>query len=332
MCPESDRNLGLFDDLCGLPGVSVKYVTLRRGWYKWIRKAVYRFRYLTGLDIPMPSFLFDYRIDKLIVDPETVSLTVRSNVLEYVPMSYFEELRSRGIKCGLLLLDSMDAGSYTVSVTRKYIDPGLWDGIRTFDPVDAARYGFTFSGFHYYSKRDVKQSGSRDSDLYFVGSFKGERYRDIVSAFNVLTAKGVRCRFDILISKVSESGNTDQGLNTFTKSMPYGSVLDCVSSSGCILEILQKDQHGPSLRYFEAVVYNKKLVTNNHRITDYPYYDPEFMRIFDDVGDIDVEWIKSDITVEYHYKGDFSPVNMFLLKPTSIVSVHDSAPAGCQCA
>ena len=66
-------------------------------------------------------------------------------------------------------------------------------------------------------------------------------------------------------------------------------------------------QYGPSLRYFEAVCYNKKLLTNNPCVVDLPYYDPRYIQVFNNPSDIDIDWLREDCTVDYGYKGDFSP-------------------------
>ena len=90
----------------------------------------------------------------------------------------------------------------------------------------------------------------------------------------------------------------------------YEEVLGGVLRSKVILEILQEGQSGPSLRYYEAVCYNKKLLSNNPNIVHFPYYDSRYMRYFSSPEDIDIAWITEDCDVDYHYKGDFSPVNM----------------------
>ena len=103
-----------------------------------------------------------------------------------------------------------------------------------------------------------------------------------------------------------------EGINYILNGViPYKTVLNNLQNSKCILEILRDKQRGPSLRYFEAVCYNKKLLTNNPAIIDFPYYDERYMRVFSKPEDIDINWIKEDISnVDYHYKGDFSPTKL----------------------
>ena len=41
-----------------------------------------------------------------------------------------------------------------------------------------------------------------------------------------------------------------------------------------------------------------------------PYYNPETMRYFESMDDIDVQWIKEKRPIDYGYHGEFSPINL----------------------
>ena len=84
---------------------------------------------------------------------------------------------------------------------------------------------------------------------------------------------------------------------------PHGNGLGMVGG----LEILQEGQNQQSARYFEAVVYNKKLLTTNDRISALPFYNPDYMKVFHTSSDVDIDWLKARDMVDYGYKGEFSP-------------------------
>lgn len=99
-----------------------------------------------------------------------------------------------------------------------------------------------------------------------------------------------------------------EGLSIFMGGWkPYEEVIQSVVNTNCILEVMQDNQEGATLRYLEAVVYNKKLLTNNKSITTFPFYNPQYMKIFETVDDIDINWIKNQDVVDYGYKDEFSP-------------------------
>ena len=89
---------------------------------------------------------------------------------------------------------------------------------------------------------------------------------------------------------------------------PYKEVLESTLKANCILEIVRPGQVGFTLRTFEAVVYNKKLLTNNENIKDFKFYNPQYMKIFKKIEDIDWKWVHETLNVDYHYDDSFSPL------------------------
>ncbi|MBQ1355435.1 MAG: hypothetical protein IIY72_03070, partial [Solobacterium sp.] len=75
-------------------------------------------------------------------------------------------------------------------------------------------------------------------------------------------------------------------------------------------EVLKENQNYNSARYFEAVVMNRKLLSNNPNLTSLPYYDEKYMRYFSRPEEIDAAWLKDEAMPDYHYRGDFSPANL----------------------
>ena len=74
-----------------------------------------------------------------------------------------------------------------------------------------------------------------------------------------------------------------------------------------MLEVLQSNVQGKTLRTFEAIGYNKILITNNKTITGDPLYNKDYIYLLDDIYSFDFELIKIDKRVEYKKLG-MSPV------------------------
>lgn len=83
-------------------------------------------------------------------------------------------------------------------------------------------------------------------------------------------------------------------------------VLKC----NCILDALSPGQTGVSTRYYEAVCYNKKLLTNNKDVLNFPFYNPQYMKIYQNPEDIDWNWVKERVPIDYHYDKRFSPLRL----------------------
>ncbi len=92
---------------------------------------------------------------------------------------------------------------------------------------------------------------------------------------------------------------------------PYRNIIAEVKRSNCLLEVVREFQDDPSYRYYEAVCYNKKLLTNNKRIVNFPFYNPEYIHVFEKPEDIDWDWVKERIPIDYGYDGRFSPSHLF---------------------
>ena len=71
---------------------------------------------------------------------------------------------------------------------------------------------------------------------------------------------------------------------------------------------MQKGQNAQTLKYFEAVCFNKKLLTNNQNAKKLSFYNEKYIKIFNKFEDIDIEWIKKIEPINYNYKNEFSPM------------------------
>ena len=102
----------------------------------------------------------------------------------------------------------------------------------------------------------------------------------------------------------------NSSLNTISNSINYLKVIAEIKSTNCILEVLQEGQNVQSIRYFEAVVYNKKLLSNNPNLKKLPFYDERYMKYFENVNDIDWQWVQKKEMIDYKYNNEFSPIHM----------------------
>lgn len=200
-----------------------------------------------------------------------------------------------------LVLICLDPFFDRIRAPLEYIANVHFFKIYTFNEKDANNYGLELTKA-YFSKCDLPKV-QNEYDLYFVGAVKNRK-----SNINKLLNETIHhhCRYNFQLVDTSLTKNNPP---YYSKRIPYRLVLDEINKSNCILEVVQEGQGNQTLRYFEAVVYNKKLLTNNPNIVNYPYYNERYMKIFNNPDDIDFEWVKFVETVDYNYKGDFSPVN-----------------------
>lgn len=236
-----------------------------------------------------------------------------------LPKGFVSWLREKyNIKTVLLLYNKVSLiygldGNVQMQVLEKRDEYLPFDLIYSYDLDDVRQLGFKYA--EIYSRMEeynLKDNNNVNFDVYYCGSvsksWKLTRYEYIDSTYRHLTQAGVKCDFHLVCENgvlVNECDFLDR------KRIPYNDVIDQIIDSNCILEIVSDGKYGATFRYFEALAYNKKLLTNNYRITELPFYNEKYMRIFSDPSEIDIDWCKAKENVDYGYNDDFSPANFY---------------------
>ena len=152
----------------------------------------------------------------------------------------------------------------------------------TYNPVDADAYGF-----HYvetpYCRIIPKTDEIPSVDVLYIGAAKVQadpkRYEGIMRVFESLQARNFICDFSI-IGVPQELRSYEEKIN-FDKWVYYSDSIKKVNRSRVILEVTQAGETGTTLRFFEAIAYNKKLVTTNKCMAEHPLFSKNNMHILD---------------------------------------------------
>lgn len=152
---------------------------------------------------------------------------------------------------------------------------GLGCEFYSFDRKNATDFGLPFKHFCYPYYREERKATMKgdDYDVFFVGEDKG-RYPELMQLKVQLLQMGMKPRFLIKRGKhIRYYGKKRK--NTIAEAVPYEQVLDEIGKSRAVLEIVQEGQHGITYRAMEALLWEKKLITNFPEIKDYDFYCPE---------------------------------------------------------
>lgn len=145
------------------------------------------------------------------------------------------------------------------SENKKYLGDKEVDEVWSYDKNDCKKYGLKYNT-QFFNKDNVVSGDDIDYDLVFVGAEKNrkEKLDEIVS---LAQKEGLRTKI-IIPQKKSDYLN-------------YKEYMKLVGNSKAILEVMNADATGLTLRSLESLFCEKKLVTNNTEIADYDFYYPE---------------------------------------------------------
>lgn len=202
----------------------------------------------------------------------------------------------------------IDTCSRDVSTYANYlVENKVFDLVYTFDSLDAKNYNF-YLWETPYSKL-YESIPEVVYDLYF-GGVEAERGNTIKQLIYNARDKHVNISMDIVTDNVNSvliNLHEHIVIRSYDNLLDYKDMLHKTLEAKCILEIVRQQQAGLTLRAYEAIVYNKKLLTNNPTILKSPYYNSNYIHYFKNIEDIDWRWVKNDVDVNYNYQNDFSP-------------------------
>lgn len=211
-----------------------------------------------------------------------------------------DELRNRGIHMYILFLNPMSS-LYETRYALELVRASYFDMVYTVDKQDAERYEFIYTNT-VYSKMILPEDECCSWKISYVGAAK-DRLEKIHRIASILQ----KTRSMFYVTGVKKQDMLPLCNIVYNQSIKYGEVLRIVNKSETILEIIQKGQCGFTFRTYEALCYNKKLLTNNRDIKEQPFYDPEYIKVFSEIDDSVLEFINSDKIPNYHYANQYSP-------------------------
>lgn len=169
---------------------------------------------------------------------------------------------------------------YINKVTEKN-NPNMYDRrivtIWTGDEADSKNYKINyFDGIAYFKVCKVKKIAPV-YDVFFVGKDKGrlERLLEMKKAFEDLGLK-------VLFHIVAARRYTLKWNPNYKKFMPYEDVLNNLGRTKAILYLVEGAQDGITIRVIESLMYKIKLITDNEKLKDYDFFNPNNIFILQD--------------------------------------------------
>lgn len=235
------------------------------------------------------------------IENEEYCVLFIDNIPQFIDFSLLNLAREKyGIKIVLFLLNPVglfEATTYNLSNFK-------FDKVFSYDHNDVKKYGFSYLNIPYSMASD--RHLEIEYDLYAVFWDKGRLslFHDI---FDRAKKRGITVR-----ARITGVPNERQfgGESIVYAGADYDGIIEETKKANCILDMLSPGHAMVSTRYYEAVCYNIKLLTNNLLIKELPFYDPRYIQIFDKPEDINWEWVRERSEVSFNYDGSFSPLKM----------------------
>lgn len=183
-----------------------------------------------------------------------------------------------------------------------------YDMVFAFDKQDSIQYGFKYNPLIYTAKLPVTHDSCiKDSDLFYIGLAK-DRLPVLLEIFEKAKKIGLKCDFNIVeVPKSDQKYSTEIKYNT---PMKYIEVLQHIKHTKCIVDVIQGNSTGYTIKTAEALVLGRKLLTTNINIEREPFYSSDKILIYPQT-DVNKEFILSAYgTINDVGRNYFSPENL----------------------
>ena len=229
---------------------------------------------------------------------ETSAYMINTSYMEYLSLRYPNSKK-------VLYMQDLVSKNPFLNLERA---KKVMDLIISYDKGDCERYNFLYSPTPM-SKFSISENDTPFSDVYFCGLIKSQkRYDNIMSVYNLCKSKGLKCLFYLVGVPVELQKNTDGII--YNKKLSYIENLKHVDHTKCILEVMQEDADGYTLRLWESILYNKHFLTNNIFLKSSIYYNNQNIHfIHDDLVKID-NWINECVENREELIAQISPLNL----------------------
>ena len=271
------------------------------------------------IKLPLKSFLYNKIIKNLSKDEKICFVLITA----WYDADLLNFLKRKYINCSLALIlrDTVQSNEkrkidFSIEIAKEQFDL-----ILSYDSHDVKKYGLKFAPV-FISKIDKKDIIDYPKvDLSFVGMAK-DRLDLIYNIGETINANGGRISF-YLMGVARAQQKSIAGVCYIDK--PF-SMLECISrelAANCILEVLKGDAHANTLRYWDAIIYNKKFITNWHGVEDSPYYNEKYMRYYQTADDIDIDFITKSDDIDYLYNNELSPIHLLRILSDNYNSMNN---------
>lgn len=206
----------------------------------------------------------------LVINPELIDLVYHKKIKGYTK-KYMAYLYDSMARCSILhLLD------------------GIFDEIYSFDKEDIQNYGFKpTTNYNYIEKIHKSAPSDIKNEVLYVASFD-KRISKIIELQAYFERLNKSYQFIIIgkkttFYKLKHLFSTQlKKIDLRRKRVTQKEVHQYYKETKAIIDLVRANQTGLSFRIFEAMAFEKKILTNNKTIVEYDFYNPSNILVIDE--------------------------------------------------
>lgn len=205
------------------------------------------------------------------------------------------------------MVDYQPDGISEKNEIRKYTK--YYDQIFVFDPADITRYPELKAKSATNFFIEDQQTSKEKFDFFYVGALTDNRLQVLENLYHHFKNK-FSAKF-ILGASPYDRRNDTEAVKFIRSHTSYAENLQMVKESRCLIDLKRPEHDGLSFRFFEAMNYNRKVITNNSSVKNYDFFHPDNIHItenFDDYNAIEVfmnrpvQEIPLEVKAQYAFK------------------------------
>ncbi|MFV8369292.1 hypothetical protein [Flavobacterium sp. LB2R40] len=166
----------------------------------------------------------------------------------------------------------------------------FFDTVYSYDKKDVEKYNFQFLTNYIYD--DNIQNNDIVNKVFNISSFD-RRFPFLEKIANYLAKNSITFKFVVKKDKRFNHKN----IEIITEYLPISEVKKLIANSLVLVDIQKENQYGLSFRIFEALGYEKKIITNNEDVITYDFYNKNNIFVISEENyEIPLDFFETDYT------------------------------------
>ena len=250
--------------------------------YHSLRKLSFFFRILRRifkeLRLPMHYWYGGWKHQLLKIDTVIVYSSAGASIVDYIIS------QNRNIRIIVWYWDPVFRTFSPDLIDRNFCE--IW----SFDKADCKIYNMRYNTVFYFDNILISHK-SVVYDVCFIGYDKGRR-KEIEKISQILA----EAKYKAYLYVVDDDAAHRNYKGAYPR-IPYEQILERIAESKAILDVVQDNQTGLTIRVMEGLFFKKKLITTQPSIKEYDFYHPDNVFI---LGLDNLEFLPTFLQKQYY--------------------------------